>query len=154
MHEPRRTWPWPVVLLAGAVIGAAEPFGIIGEAWITDPTVTEPIVTPTDWWPPDSALLVVLAMVGIPVGVGFGVLVAAVLNALARAVDEAFGLFPAAILSGLLAACIGWFLGLPLAAVVGPPPVTMPLVLTFAGLAGVVLSAAALRLGRATRDRP
>ena len=93
-------------------------------------------------------------MVGIPVGAGFGVLVAAVLNALARAVDEAFGLFPAAILSGLLAACIGWFLGLPLAAVVGPPPVTLPLVLTFAGLAGVVLSAAALRLGRATRDRP
>jgi len=149
MHRCRRAWPWPYVLLAGAVVGAAEPLGIVGEAWIADPTVTEPIVTPTDWWPPDSAVLGGLALIGVPVGAVLGVLVAAVLHVLARVVDEALGIVPAVLLSGVLAGGVGWFLGLPLAAVVDPPPVTMPLVLTVAGLAGALLTAAAL--GRPAR---
>ncbi|MFL0389965.1 hypothetical protein [Curtobacterium sp. 179-B 9B NHS] len=144
MHEHRRHWPWPVVLLAGALIGAAEPFGIIGEAWIADPTVDEPIVTPTDWWPPDSSFLGLLAVLGVPVGAVLGVLVAATLFALARVVDDALGVLPAALVCGVLAAGVAGFLGLPLAAVVQPPPVTMPLVLTAAGLAGFLLTAGAL----------
>ncbi len=104
MHEHRRHWPWPVVLLAGALIGAAEPFGIIGEAWIADPTVDEPIVTPTDWWPPDSSFLGLLAVLGVPLGAVLGVLVAATLFALARVVDDALGVLPAAVVCGVLAA--------------------------------------------------
>lgn len=144
MHEHRRHWPWPVVLLAGALIGAAEPFGIIGEAWITDPSVDEPIVTLNDWWPPDSSVLGLLAVLGVPAGALLGILVAATLFALARVVNEALGILPAAAVCGLLAAGAAGFLGLPLAAVVQPPPVTMPLVLTAAGVAGFVLTAAAL----------
>lgn len=144
MNDRRRHWPWPVVLLAGALIGAAEPLGIIGEAWIADPTIDEPIVTSTDWWPPDSSFLGLLAVLGVPAGALLGILVAATLFALARVVDEALGVLPAAAVCGLLAAGVAGFLGLPLAAVVQPPPVTMPLVLTAAGVAGFLLTAAAL----------
>ncbi|WFR65834.1 hypothetical protein P9139_11765 [Curtobacterium flaccumfaciens] len=46
--RPPQRWPWAVVLILGGAIGALEAFGIVGLAWVADPTVTEPIVTQHD----------------------------------------------------------------------------------------------------------
>ncbi len=143
-HAPRR-WPWTVVMIVGGIVGALEAFGIIGVTWISDPTVDQPIVTEHDWWPPDSALLVLVAFFAIPAGLLIGGAVAAGVHALAMALDDTLGLVSAVVIAGLLTAAVGFAAGLPIATLVEAPPVTLPLATTAAGAAGALLSGAALR---------
>lgn len=150
--QPPVRWPWTAVLLVGAVIGALEAVGIIGVAWIADPTVTEPIVTEHDWWPPDSALLILVALFAVPAGFVVGMGVAGGVHALSRVIDDTLGLTAAGLTAGLLTASVGFFAGLPIASIVEAPSFTMPFVTVAAGLAGLFFSV--LALGIATSETP
>ncbi|GAA3339130.1 hypothetical protein GCM10017714_13370 [Curtobacterium pusillum] len=143
--QPPRRWPWAVVMLAGGIIGALEAFGIVGVTWVSDPTVDQPIVTEHDWWPPDSALLVLVAIFAIPAGLLVGGAVAAGVHALTMALDDMLGLAGAVVVAGMLTAAVGFAAGLPIATLIEAPPVLLPFAATAAGISGALLSAAALR---------
>ena len=149
--NPPRRWPWTVVMLAGGVVGALEAFGIIGVTWVSDPTVDQPIVTEHDWWPPDSALLVLVACFAIPAGLLVGGAVAAGVHALASVLDDTLGLAGAVVIAGLLTAAVGFAAGLPIATLIEAPPIALPFATTAAGASGALLSAAALRSLEHTR---
>ncbi|WP_439691103.1 hypothetical protein ACRQ4B_09040 [Curtobacterium sp. SP.BCo] len=143
--RPPRRWPWAVVMVAGGIVGALEAVGIIGVTWVSDPTVDQPIVTQTDWWPPDSALLGLVACIAIPIGLFLGALVAAGVHALGMLLDDTLGLVPAVGIVGLLTAAVGFAAGLPIAMLVEAPPIALPFATTAAGVSGAVMSVAALR---------
>uniref|UniRef100_A0A942T0H6 Uncharacterized protein n=1 Tax=Neobacillus citreus TaxID=2833578 RepID=A0A942T0H6_9BACI len=142
---PPRRWPLGIVAVIGALLGGLEVFGIVGIAWVSDPDVTQPIVTEHDWWPPDSALLGAVAFVGIPAAMAIGCLVAAGLHALGSLVDDTLGTVAAVLITAGLSALVGFLGGFPVAHVIQAPVIALPFAVTAAGVLGAVTALAALR---------
>ncbi|OII10312.1 hypothetical protein [Curtobacterium sp. MCBA15_008] len=109
-------------------------------------------MTERDWWPPDSALLILVALFAVPAGFVVGMSVAGRVHALSRVIDDALGLTAAGLTAGLLTASVGFLAGLPIASIVEAPSFTMPFVTAAAGLAGLFSSV--LALGIATPETP